>query len=434
MTPAPRLLLGVIVWIALGLAGSFWARFGVLWQVGGVALFGLAALDFLWSRLGKRLEIERKLPGRMALNVIDTATLTLHHRGRGAVEVSVHDGLPVEASTTEMPWSGRIEGGGYTAVSYPLRLKARGRSAFGPIHVRQRSPFGLWWRNYRTEHQDTVPVYPNYEPVVRFALLSMENRENQMGIVVKNRRGASLNFHQLREYNEGDNLSQIDWKATSKRLELISREYREEKDQNIILMVDCGRRMRALDGELSQFDHCLNAMLLLSFIALRQSDHVGILSFGGTDRWLPPVKGQHAMTTVLNHLYDYETSAETSDFAEAAQRLMSRQRRRALVVLLTNLRSEDIANLLPPLQLIKRRHLLMVASLREATTTATLQEPVGTFEDALAHSATQRYLEERQGVFQQIRSHGILTLDETADRLPTALTNRYLEIKDAGLL
>ena len=81
-----------------------------------------------------------------------------------------------------------------------------------------------------------------------------------------------------------------------------------------------------------------------------------------------------------------------------------------------------------------RRHLPLVASLRESTTEGTLKQPVTTFEDALSHSATQRYVEERNQTFEQIRSHGILTLDDTAANLPTALTNRYLEIKDAGLL
>ena len=119
----------------------------------------------------------------------------------------------------------------------------------------------------------------------------------------------------------GDSLSQIDWKASSKRQSLISRDFQEQLDQSVILMLDCGRRMRTIDGEISQFDHCLNAMLLISYVALRQGDQVGILSFGGTERWLPPVKGASSMTTVLNHLYDYETSPFPSDFSEAAERL-----------------------------------------------------------------------------------------------------------------
>ncbi len=433
--PTTRLLVALIGWVALGLAASFWEPFVLLW-LGYGGLLGLIAVgDFLVSRYAvKPLQIERQVPGRFALDVYGEVCLTLRHPAKLTRLVEIFDGIPASAETTELPWSGEVAPHTFTKVTYPLRFLKRGRLVMGPIHVQEKSPLGLWDRRYRTAHHDDVRVYPNYEPVVRFALLAMENRENQMGIVKRARRGVSLEFQQLREYQEGDNLSQIDWKATSKRLELISREYREERDQNVILLLDCGRRMRVIDGEISQFDHCLNAMLLLSFIALRQGDHIGILSFGGTERWLPPVKGQHGMTTLLNHLYDYETSPQPSDFSEAAERLMIRQKRRALVIILTNLRSEDASQLLPSLQLIKRRHLPLVASLREASTEAQQAHPVTTFDDALAHAATQLYVEERQAVFQELRSHGILTMDEPASALPIALTNSYLEIKHAGLL
>jgi len=132
--------------------------------------------------------------------------------------------------------------------------------------------------------------------------MAMAQRPEHSGIVRKNRAGLSRDFHQLRDYQMGDSLTQIDWKASSKRQALISRDFQEQLDQSVILMLDCGRRMRTMDGKIRQFDHCLNSMLLLSYIALRQGDQIGVLSFGGTERWLPPVKGSSAMTTILNHL------------------------------------------------------------------------------------------------------------------------------------
>ncbi|MDC0321645.1 DUF58 domain-containing protein, partial [Akkermansiaceae bacterium] len=178
------------------------------------------------------------------------------------------------------------------------------------------SLLGFWSRGVKIGDKGKVKVYPNYQPVLSYALMAMAHRQEHTGIIRKNRAGLSRDFHQLRDYQMGDSLSQIDWKASSKRQSLISRDFQEQLDQSVILMLDCGRRMRTIDGEISQFDHCLNAMLLISYVALRQGDQVGILSFGGTDRWLPPVKGASSMTTVLNHLYDYETSPFPSDFSE----------------------------------------------------------------------------------------------------------------------
>ncbi len=215
---------------------------------------------------------------------------------------------------------------------------------------------------------------------------------------------------------------------------LISREFQEQRNQNLIFLADTGRRMRAIDGELPQFDHCLNAMLLLSYVALRQGDLVGIQSFGGTDRWMPPVKGGHSMSAILDHLFDYQTTPEPSDFSMAAERLQARQRRRAMVVVLTNLRGEDGSEIIPALRVLASRHLVVLASLRERSVEDSRKAPVGTFNEALLFSAAEQYSLERAEVMAMLRGHGILTLDTSAADLPIALANRYLDIKAAGWL
>ncbi|MFM2169541.1 MAG: hypothetical protein RIS79_3912, partial [Verrucomicrobiota bacterium] len=300
-------------------------------------------------------------------------------------------------------------------------------------HALGASAFGLWKRLYLMGEAEQTRAYPNYEPVVRFALLAMANRVEQMGII-RRRIGASLDFHQLRDYQDGDVLSKVDWKATSRRLSLISRDFDEVRNQTVLLVPDCGRRMRALDGTLSQFDHCLNAMLLISFIALRQGDEIGVCGFGGTRKWLPPVKGAHSMPKLLNHLYDYAATSEPSDFIEAAEQVMARQKRRALVILLTNLRSEDSSNLATAVHLMQKRHLVLVATLREAELEAHASQPVQNLADALEFGAMTNYFTERRLLLEGLRANRVLTVDEPAQRLPVALANRYLDIKAAGTL
>ena len=130
----------------------------------------------------------------------------------------------------------------------------------------------------------------------------------------------------------------------SRHNRLISREYREE-NQQVVFLLDCGRRMRTRDGDLAYFDHVLNAVLLLSYVALRQGDAVGAFTFSGEDRLLPPRKGRGAMNTLLNGLFDIQPTTSPSDFTEAASRISTRLRRRALVILVTNLRDEDAQEL-----------------------------------------------------------------------------------------
>jgi uncharacterized protein (DUF58 family) len=172
----------------------------------------------------------------------------------------------------------------------------------------------------------------------------------------------------------------------------------------------------------------------VAYVALRQGDHIAVQSFGGEDRWLPPVKGSHAMATVLNHLYDATTSSAPSDFAEAAERLMTRNRRRALVIVLTNLRGEDGHEIIPALRSMQSRHLVMLASLRERVVRDAVEQPVVHFSDALKHVASRQYMEERREILATLGAHGILTMDVTADELAVSLANRYLDIKAAGKL
>ncbi len=213
---------------------------------------------------------------------------------------------------------------------------------------------------------------------------------------------------------------------------LISRDYQEQRDQSVVFLLDTGRRMRALDGGVPQFDRVLNAILLVAHVALRQGDQVAVKSFGGSDRWLPPMKGSHAMPVLLNHLYDYQTTPAPSDFSEAVEKLMTRQRRRSLVIVLTNLRGEDGKELLPALQVLHSRHLVLLASMREEIVSHAFADPVDSFPTALRHLAAGRYVQERREILAALGGFGILTLDSTAAEFPVALANRYHDIKASG--
>lgn len=432
MRPTQRMLQLATVITVLGLAVAIWNNLLTAWLV-VVALAAVVALcDAATLPRARHLRVERKLPGRFALGVPAEVTLHLEHRLRRPLEVMVTDGLPPVGEAPELPWQGLLPAGIPTMLSYDLHFTRRGRHVLGAIDILASSAFRLWQRRLRVGDGGETRCYPNYEPVVRYALLAMSHRESQMGIVKRRLSGASKEFHQLREYQDGDVLSRIDWRATSRRNELISRDFEEQRNQTILLVPDCGRRMRSMDGELTQFDHCLNSMLLLSYIALRQGDEVGVMSFGGPDRWLKPVKGITAMPTLLNHLYDYETTPEPSDFSEATVRILARQKRRALVVFLTNLRTEDSGHVTNAMQVLRRRHLVLLATLRESELDEQAARPVATLDEALGYGALCTYFEDRERLLLALRSQRILTLDETAQNFPVALANSYLDIKAAS--
>lgn len=434
MIPGRTLLALLALLGVLGLGVAFWPEAERAWWSALGLLMAATALDAWLVWRPRDLKLERELPGSMAVGVWRTVPLIIRNQGRLRERIQLFDHCPGDADIDQLPQTASVDAGAWLRLEYRIRLMNRGDAPFRPAQVRRLSPMGLWWRNQFVGEAHTVRVYPNYRTVVEYALLATEHRLSQMGIRKRQRRGEGMDFHQLREFREGDSPHQVDWKATSRAQKLISREYQDERDQELVFLVDSGRRMLAHDGPLSHFDHTLNAIILLAYVALRQGDAVGLSSFAGDSRWMKPIKGVSATQSLLNQLYDLHPSLTSPDYAAAARELLVRQRRRALVVLITNLRDEDPDELIPAIRLLRARHLVVVASLREQAIDEATETEVQTLEDALLVSGGVEYLSRRRSALNRLSAEGVLCLDVTPDQLAISLVNRYLDIKASGAL
>ncbi|MBI2313697.1 MAG: DUF58 domain-containing protein [Betaproteobacteria bacterium] len=434
MRPAPRLLALAGLWLAGALAAALWPGYQTLWAGAGLALAALAALDAWQGSRQAAPAADRRVPGTLALGIWREVGLRMTNSGRQALALQVFDRYPAQAESSRLPQRLSLAPGTWGELRYGLRPTERGSQRFGRLEALVTSPLGLWHERRLLGEESPVRVYPNFGAVAKYALLATDNRLSQMGIRMRRRRGAGMEFHQLREYRPGDSLRQIDWKATSRQAKLISREYQDERDQQVFFLVDCGRRMLAKDGELSHFDHSLNSVLLLAHVALRQGDAVGLMTFSGEPRFVPPLKGAETLNTLLDAVYDLQPGAGSPDYSVAATELMKRLKKRSLVVVVTNLRDEDASDVLPALKLLRRRHLVLLASLRERIIGDVLKQPVEKFSDALRAAATHQYLLARRKVHDAIRQYGALSLDVEPEQLPVAMVNRYLDIKRSGKL
>ena len=314
---------------------------------------------------------------------------------------------------------------------HPLR---RGDARFERATLRGRSPFGLWRYTAEVGEPATLRVHPNFAAMRHFDELVQRAHMREAGFKRVRRRGEGLEFHQLREYRAGDSIRQIDWKATSRKRELISREYESEHDQRVVFLLDCSRRMRAKDGELSHFDHSLNALILLAHVALKGGDAVGLLSFGAERRWMPPTKGAHTVSELLQRVYDLEPSTLGTDFRGVAEEVGRRQRKRSMLVWLTHLEPEDAEELRPALAQLRRNHYVLVVDLRQAEVDRVLAEEPETFGEALAAMAAWRDDLDRKAMHDRLRREGVRMLDVTPEGLGPALVNRYFEAKTGGQL
>ena len=436
----------LLVALGLGLAaltaallGHWWPLLGEGWlqtgfMLAGGLFAGLVLLDYAASRSQPAVQIERQLAGGLALNQWTEVKLTLHHQFRYPLAVEVFDGITSEVISEQARQWVPLQPAQTTQITYRLRPLQRGPLTLKHCYLRVPTSLGFGSMTYRVNAESLAKVYPNFSAIAVYTILAAENHTSELGIRQKNRRGQGLDFHQLREYRQGDSLRQISWKASSRRQQLISKEYQDERDQNVILLIDSGRRMRAKDDELDHFDHALNASILVSYIALRQGDSVGVMSFGNSDRWISPQKGADRVRVILNGLYDLQVGNRAPDYLAAAEKLSQLQRKRSLVVIVTNSRDEEIDELLMAVKLLQKRHLVLVANIREAILDHTLHAPITTLDQAAIYSGTVTYLQQRTAAHRKLQQGGTYAVDCLANELAPALANSYWEIKRSGVL
>jgi len=402
------------------------------WWIGFGLLSLLVIADALLRRMRRPFDAYRDVPGSMALGVANRVTLRIDNHSQRILHVTVADHVPNQIQVNGLPAALDVLPQSASEVIYAAHPQSRGDARFGAIDLRVRSPLGFWDYRYLIPQAETVKVYPNFAAITQLESLRHDQQINQLGIHLMQRRGQGMDFHQLREYRQGDTSRQIDWKASSRQLKVISREYQDERDQDIIFLLDCGRRMRAKDDALSHFDHCLNTLLLVSYVALRQGDAVGVLSFAGDSRWQPPVKGKSSINLLLNSVYNLHSGTTTSDLVEAATELMARHRKRSLVIVITNLREEDREDVVAATQLLSKKHLVLVASLRENFLDQAIDEPVQDFESSLVYCEASQMLSARNVLLEQLRGQGVIVTDSVPQKLHIHLVNEYWALKRSG--
>ena len=399
-----------------------------------LALLALAVIDAVRLRRLPSPRIKRKMPGSLALGRWGEVKLEVAHEFAEPLNINLFDHVPDGLAFEYLPTVVELQPGHVSQLTYRLRPLERGHFCFEQCEVNLPSPLGLWSGKRLLSVRDETRVYPDFARLYGGELRAVDNWLSQLGIRQRQRRGQGQEFHQLREFREGDSLRQIDWKATARQRTPIAREYEDERDQQIIFLLDCGRQMRSHDGELSHFDHALNACLLLSYVALRQGDAVGMSTFAvDPPRHVTPVKGSGQLNVLINAVYDLEPTQHPADYQAAASQLLARQKRRALVVLVTNLRDDD-DQVLGAVRRLSAQHRVLVASLREEALDTLRQTPVQTLPEALAYCGTVNYLNERVELHEQLNAHGVVVMDVRPAELGAALVSRYLDWKKSATI
>ena len=410
-----------------------------------VAALLLAAICDYASSLrawrGASVKMTRHLPAAFAIGVKRPVHLTLETEGTAAWRCELYDHADATLVAEQMPMQLTLVGGTRLDATYTVIPTARGKVTFAPADVRVRSRWGFCQLLERLGTDDARRVYPDFAQVARYAWLAGDRRLQEIGVKTYQLRGNGTDFKQLSEYRAGDAVRHIDWRATLRLGKPIVREFQDERDQCVMLLVDCGRRMRADDRHAAigatHFDQVLNAVMLLSYVALKQGDAVGAMTFGtpaGQERSFAPRKGAHALNALMGQLYDVQPTLTHSDYVAAAEMLLRRQHKRALIIVITNFRDEDSTELRHALRLLRPRHLVLLASLRERIVGELLTQSLVSGEAALDVASAHLYEQSRRDAFNRLATREALMVDAEPERLGVQLVNRYHAIKRAGLI
>lgn len=416
-----------------------WARPWLRWLVLAydLILLGLAIVDAKRSRLPKAVQITREFSGRFAVGAATEVRIKILNNQPHPIPLIVKDEYPPQMKLSGVRGARvRVDAQSSAALVYELTPPKRGRFEFGQTAIRFLSPFKLVWAETKLDNPVTVKVYPNMRRAREAELKALGARSLVAAHRKTSWRGEGREFESLREYVRGDELRHISWTATARRGKLTTRQYQIERDQTILIALDAGRLMTARIEQETKLDSAVHAALALMSAAARGGDNAGVMVFGRRiQSYLPPGRGHDHMEAALEALHAVEPEMIEPSYSRALEFVAANSKRRSLVVLLTDLVDEEGSKeLLASLQLLRPRHLPLVVTIADRDLKAVVQDAPGTARELFTQSVAEEIMHLREAALRLVESQGGLALDVTAAALAPALLEKYLQVKERGLL
>jgi len=401
-------------------------------------LIAAALVDYFTSRhLADELSLRREFDRRFAIGDPSTVVLHLENLTERDLHIKIKDEYPPEMLLDETREANFIIRAQTNAeFSYFLTPPRRGRYQFGRTSVRFLSRLGLVWCQTDIGVAEPVKVYPN---IRRAREIELKALGAQSFLAIQRRavrRGEGREFESMRDYVRGDELRHISWTATARRSKLTTRQYQIERDQTVVIAIDGGRLMTGRIGGETKFDTAIHASLALMSACARAGDNAGLLVFGRrVKKFLPPKRGVEHIDAVLEALHDLEPELIEPSYARAFQYIASNTKKRAFVVILTDVvDKESSKDLINSLKLLRPRHLPLVVTIGDRDLNLAVSAKPENIKDVFTQSAAEEIIHQRESALRLVESIGGLALDVTTQTLGPRLLETYLRVKERALL
>ena len=438
------------------LGGAFGPRFFLLILVGLVWLgaafhdprfyYALAAwdgivvvawiIDLFSLPKPSALAMTRRWNSPAALSVPNTIELVLENSSRVALNATVIDNVPPSLRQEAPELSVKCRARGEAKTTYQLTPTRRGDVELGAVYIRYQTPLRIAERWAVAHVEQKVCVYPNLEEARQHSIYLIRSRQIEMEKRHARIRGAGREFECLREYQVGDEFRDICWTAAARRGKLVTRLFQIERSQTIWLVLDAGRLMRARIAGLTKLDYAVNAALSLAEVALGTGDRVGLLAYGrGIQKRMLPYRGSAHLRQMIQQLAHVREEGLEGDHLHAVSALLSTQKRRSLIVWLTDFPETAMTpEVIDAASEAASRHLVLFVVIGQPDLAALAARAPDSVTNMYRTTAAQEALHRREALLAKLRQRGALAVEVSSAAASVTVVNSYLDVKARNLL
>ena len=440
--PSQLLLLLSVVPLSISVVSVFVPQVVPAILVVSLLIVAVAVADLLTVAQKRDFLVSREVVKVASLGKQHDCTITVANKSRWSLTTEIKDDLPNEFESDTESFSHQFTPRSRTSFSYRFKPDERGRFEMKLIYIKVISRLALWNTFHAIDAVNEIFVYPDMKQISQYSLLARTNRLSLLGVRRSRKIGQDNEFERLRDYTQDDNYKHIDWRTTARRQRLTVKDFQANQSQRIIFMVDCGRMMTGQSNDgIDLFDHALNAMLMLSYVALSQGDSVGLICFSNTiHNYTPPRAGVNHINRILHATFDQRAQFVESRYDNAFYYLRKHCLKRSLVVLITNVIDEINAESVQQyLGNLKTRHLPMGVLLRDhqmfKAIDSYIEHPSPQDSNEFYSAAVAaKIVNWRHEILTDLQHQGVLAVDVFPEQLTARLVNSYLEIKAKHLL
>ena len=400
-------------------------------------LCGFLALDFIILFSSKNgLEGQRITPEKLSNGDENPIIVSIRNFYTFPIFTKIIDEIPHQFQVRNFEIRRKIKSASSDDFQYYLRPTERGEYYFGNLNIYVSSPLRLLSKRYTFNKDAMVPTYPSYIQLRKYDLIAFSNNLFQYGVKKIRRIGHTMEFEQIKEYVQGDDIRTLNWKATAKKNALMVNQFQDEKSQNIYMVIDKGRTMKMPFNGLSLLDYAINATLVLSNVILKKHDKAGMFSFSKkVDNRVVAEKRTSQMQKILENLYNVKTDFFESDYSRLYADVKKNINQRSLILLYTNFETLDgLHRQLPYLKGIAKNHLLVVVFFQNTELNHITQKKAETIQEVYDKVIAEKFIFEKKLIVNELKKYGIHSVLTQPENLTLDSINKYLEIKARGIL